>query len=248
MSNILLTVAIPTLLERKHNFTPKLEKYFSLLKLQNLENEVEIITHEDNREIPIGEKRNILLDKAKGKMISFIDDDDEITDDYFWLIVQKIKENNNLDAIQIFCTIHPTILHTFQALPKNFLSSLPNNFENKNKGRVHNSTIAHFNPIKTSLAKSIKYPNIRIHEDFCFSQKIQDKIKVVDSITHKSIYNYYYNTNISAVQEYRKPKSILLEKLNELFLDKINGLKYDSSTGEVTDLRYFKILEEFKEK
>lgn len=257
MCNILLTVAIPTLIERKHNFTPKLQRYFNLLKLQNLENEVEIITHEDNREITIGEKRNILLNKAKGKMISFIDDDDDVSDDYFQLIVEKIKQNNNLDAIEIFCFVfnqqNPKYnYYVFKGLNKNFIKKLPNNFifipSVCRTNKFLNSKISQLNPIKSDLARSIKYPNIRIHEDFVFGEKIQPLINNVCSILNKSIYIYNYNTTTSSIQEYRKPKSILLEKLNELFLDKINALEYDSRTGEITDLRYFKILEEFKDK
>ena len=251
MSNILLTVGIPTLIERKNIFIPRLEKYFNILKLQGLENEVEIITHEDNRELAIGEKRNILLDKAKGKMISFVDDDDDLSGDYFQLIVQKIKQNNNLDAIEIFCFIFHQgnskfNSYVFKGLTKNFKNKLPNNFiftpSVHYTHKLLNSKISQLNPIRTDLARRVKYPNIPIHEDFVFAQKLEPLINNVGSILHKSIYTYNYNTTTSSIQEYRKPKTQQLQKLNELFLNK-NLLEYDSVTGKVTDHRYYNIIE-----
>lgn len=252
MSEILLTVAIPTLKERRNIFLPKLEKYYNTIKMQGLQNEVEIITHEDDREITIGEKRNILIDKAKGKMISFVDDDDEITDDYFLLITEKIKNNKNIDAIEIFCHIidqtnHNYNTYIFKGLPKNFINKLPNNFQNSHKNNLKNVKISQFNPIKTEIVKSIKYPKIPIHEDFIFAEKVQSKIKNVDCICNKCIYIYYYNINTSAVQNYRKPKTVLIQKLNELYLDNKNTLEYDSNNGNITDPRYFKLMQKYKE-
>lgn len=54
---------------------------------------IEICLEFDNREKTIGEKRNILMKKAKGKYISFIDDDDMVTDAYFEDAVATIRGN-----------------------------------------------------------------------------------------------------------------------------------------------------------
>lgn len=245
----LLTVAIPTLTERRTIFLPKLDYYNNLLKRQGLENLVEIITYEDNREITIGEKRNLLVDKAKGEMISFVDDDDDISEDYFKLITEAIlRSNNTLDAIQIFCYVvnksnERYNTYVFKGLEKNFIKSLP--LRDRNTNKFTNSKISQLNPIKTSLVKSVKYPNIPIHEDLIFCLNIQPKIKKVDTI-FKNIYTYYYDTNTSAIQEYRKPETVLLQKLNELYTNEKQLLQYDSRTGIITDPRYFYILENFK--
>ena len=45
----------------------------------------------DNRESSIGMKRQALLDEAKGKYLSFIDDDDEITDAYIEDLCEMIR-------------------------------------------------------------------------------------------------------------------------------------------------------------
>ncbi len=55
------------------------------------ETELEIYSN-DNVNISIGEKRNLLLDVAKGKYIAFIDDDDSITEHYF----KEIRKGTNL--------------------------------------------------------------------------------------------------------------------------------------------------------
>ena len=179
-------------------------------------------------------------------MISFVDDDDIVSDDYFKLITETIERNQNLDAIQIFCYVINKSdtrynSYTFKGLKQNFINILP--FVTKNTtNRFQNSIISQLNPIKTSIVKSVKYPNIPIHEDLHFALGVQSKIKTVDTIS-KSIYDYHYNTSTSAVQEYRKPKTELLKQLNTLYTDQTNLLQYDLSTGRILDPRYFKIIE-----
>lgn len=245
MSDILLTVAIPTLTERREIFQPKLEKYYSLLKQQNLEQQVEIITYEDNREMTIGEKRNILIDKAKGSMISFVDDDDDISDDYFYLITKKIQQNKNLDAIEIICHVINKLdqrynYYVFKGLQNNLTNNL--SFKENINIRVRYSEISQLNPIKTSLVKCIKYPKIPFHEDFVFQKKIKQKIINVDSILENYIYIYNYNPLTSAVQKYRKPQTPMLNELNKLYTDEQKLLEYDSHTGEIKDTRYYDII------
>lgn len=60
--------------------------------------EVEILCLIDNKSMTIGEKRQALLDSARGKWIGFMDDDDGISDDYIKSLSYAMK-NNPADVI-----------------------------------------------------------------------------------------------------------------------------------------------------
>jgi hypothetical protein len=77
------SILIPTLVERTNTFnrlmTSLREKHQRICP--NLK--IEFCVALDNRQKSIGSKRQDLLDQAKGKYLSFIDDDDDVTDAYF---------------------------------------------------------------------------------------------------------------------------------------------------------------------
>jgi glycosyltransferase involved in cell wall biosynthesis len=60
--------------------------------------QVEIINNSSTK-YTIGEKRNRLLEEAKGDFIVFIDDDDEVSDDYVESIIEAINSNQEIDCI-----------------------------------------------------------------------------------------------------------------------------------------------------
>jgi ubiquinone/menaquinone biosynthesis C-methylase UbiE len=84
-----LSILICSLLERNNTFLSKLLDNIN----QQIENKpVEVLILSDNANRPVGTKRNNLLKLAKGKYVSFIDDDDRITDDYVDSILNEIYE------------------------------------------------------------------------------------------------------------------------------------------------------------
>jgi transcriptional regulator CtsR len=57
------------------------------------ENIVEILVEKDNGTMSVGTKRNVLIDKANGEYICFIDDDDFIAENYLNLILQNLTKD-----------------------------------------------------------------------------------------------------------------------------------------------------------
>ena len=68
---------------------------------------VEILVLLDNRSKSISEKRNDLLQMARGKYIAFLDDDDAVSKDYMSAILTAIDEND-VDCISFnqWCSIN----------------------------------------------------------------------------------------------------------------------------------------------
>ena len=72
------------------------------LKRQSIDdtNDVEILVEMNNKEITTGAKRNLLLKKARGDYICFIDDDDRVSKDYIVKILEAIKSNPDCCSLE----------------------------------------------------------------------------------------------------------------------------------------------------
>jgi len=94
MSQYLVSVLIPTLLERKDKFKSLLDKIEIQIEENNLQDKVEVLSICDNRNIKLSEKRNRMQQMAQGKYFFHLDDDDTISDDYFITtckVIESIK-------------------------------------------------------------------------------------------------------------------------------------------------------------
>ena len=89
---MLVSILIPTLLERSSIFQPKLESLYKQIKDNNLEEKVEIIVMCDNRTMKLSEKRNTMQKLARGLYFLHCDDDDSLADDYCVKVVQHIED------------------------------------------------------------------------------------------------------------------------------------------------------------
>ena len=96
-SNIVLTILVATVPSRLDYFYPKIMK--QLLSQTEKYNNVELISFFDNKKRTIGKKRGEMLNLAQGKYVTFVDDDDRISDDYVYEIVNAIVTNNDVDCI-----------------------------------------------------------------------------------------------------------------------------------------------------
>jgi hypothetical protein len=108
----------------------------------------------DNREMSVGLKREALLQGAKGKYMSFIDDDDDITDAYVEDLVATIRGN------------YPVMRLRGQIAPYTFTHSLAHSIDSKMaQGNVFVRPPNHLNPMMTDVAKLIHFQNATRGED-----------------------------------------------------------------------------------
>lgn len=122
-----------------------------------LEGKVEILVEVDEGEETIGAKRNKLLQRAAGKYVAFIDDDDSISDDYLLKVFGGINQNRDC------CSLNGII--TFDGSnPKVFKHSI----DYKKYDEVDGEYLRfpnHLNAIKASIAKQFKFPEKNYSED-----------------------------------------------------------------------------------
>jgi hypothetical protein len=152
-----LSVLIPTLVGREAGLQSVLHSVRDKLARLAPDLRVEYCIDVDNREVSIGVKRERLLQGAKGKYVSFIDDDDEITDAYIEDLRETIRGNYHVmrlyGQMSEYNFIHSTemSLQTPMASPED-----PPRFQ-----RPPN----HLNPMMADVAKMIHYKNAVYGED-----------------------------------------------------------------------------------
>jgi len=178
----LLSILICTMPDRQQVFDLLLINLQNQINHNNLNDKVEIIS-DDSMSITTGAKRNLLLEKANGKFVVFIDDDDEVTNDYVQLISECIEQNPTIDCIGINGII------SFGGQ-----NEKPWKISKEFKGWYETSlgyfrTPNHISPIRRSLAIKVGFPNITYGEDAAFSNNILPMLKSEAKI-EKQIYHY----------------------------------------------------------
>jgi len=88
MKRAKLSVLIPTITRRQQ----EAERLFVNLEQRIGNLPVELLMLRDNRWQNIGEKRNQLLRAATGEYITFLDDDDELLDGYFEMVLPETRK------------------------------------------------------------------------------------------------------------------------------------------------------------
>jgi len=180
-NKIILSILICSLHSRKYS----LQKLIDNLNIQISDKSIEILTSIDNGELTVGNKRNILLDQAKGEYIVFIDDDDEISNSYVDLIYNKLLLNNNVDCIGI----KGIIIDTSNNIQKEFRHSVEYAGWYESNG-IYYRTPNHLNPVKRNLALMAKFPNAcRFGEDLQYSKSLRNYLKT-EIFIDEYIYKY----------------------------------------------------------
>jgi len=153
----------------------------------NLMHRVQILTLGDTKEISVGEKRNILLNKSIGRYVCFIDDDDVIATNYLSFIMSAL--NSNADVItfcgdyvenEIRTPFSISMVHRGNFNEPNMFYRLPN----------------HLCPVKREIALSCQFTDKNFGEDSDYAEKINNYLKNEYHIQEK-LYFYMYDSNTS---------------------------------------------------
>lgn len=118
-----LSICIPTLVERLDKFTSLIKKIQKQIDENDLKEYIQIISHLDNRSVPLFKKRNDLQDSCNGKYFIHMDDDDDLSDDYIITMYNTIKDlENDVDVITYnqISYVGSDIFYVFNNLKCNF--------------------------------------------------------------------------------------------------------------------------------
>lgn len=180
-----LSILIPTLPKRQFVFNRLINQIFDQARECDLTNEIEVVV-DDMLEPSIGAKRNILLQRATGDYICFIDDDDRIADDYLKLIFSALYQYQP-DC----CSLHG-IITTDGKNPKHFYHSIKHESMYEADG-VYYRPPNHLNVVKRELAQQCVFPDWKFAEDsnYCF-QLLHKKLLKTEAVIEPVLYYYDY--------------------------------------------------------
>lgn len=168
MTYPLLSILIPTTIDRRNVFTPLRAELISQIERLDLIGTVEVLHIEDNKEISVGLKRQKLLELSKAKWIVYFDSDDEPYSWYIEDIYKAITENEGIDCIGI--NIDMT---TNGAKPQRCCHSLKYPVWSENvDGWDYVRNVTHRNPVLRELALKVGFENIRFGEDKIYSDLV----------------------------------------------------------------------------
>lgn len=190
-----LSILVPGVHTRRNNFLPKsLDMLYGQLERLSYEDQkkVEIIYLIDNKTIMLGQKRNVMIDMCKGKYISFVDDDDRVSNDYIKTLLEATEKDK--DVISFQCEV------TQNGSKKKicYYNSEYEKDHNDNKGyhRLPN----HICAVKRDIALKVPFPSIKYGEDATYARLLKPLLKTQLHIP-RILYYYDYNHLTTEAQE-----------------------------------------------
>ena len=196
-----LSILIPTLNERWNKFAPLVDNLITQGEEAGYKfiYDFEIIAPMDNRRSNVGNKRNICLDMANGDFTVFIDDDDQVADDYVKSILDAITNNPNIDAIGFKGKYYVN-------------GEFRKGIWHSKRWRVYSENETHYlrypnhlNPIHSNITKRYRFntegDRAQCGEDYDWATAIHINNEIKNEyFIDKCMYHYYFDTKLTATQ------------------------------------------------
>lgn len=158
--------------------------------------DVEVVISSDDMIKSIGQKRNDLLDAAKGDYVCFIDDDDQISDQYVFLMLNAL-------ATEPDCVGINGVMYSKGRTRKPFTHSIKHGRWYEDSEQFYR-TPNHWNPIRRELAQQVRFKPINHGEDHDYSNRILPLLKT-EVYVEPPVYYYQFDGS----------KSMALKRKNE---------------------------------
>ena len=145
---------------------------------------IEVLVEVDNKQISTGAKRNLLLQRATGKYIIFIDDDDWIEPCYVSELLKAAESDADCFAINGWITTNGHNKINW---------ALSKDYENHGTSFYYRKT-NHITAVKRELALQAGFPDKINGEDKAYSDKVAPLCKTEYKII-PPMYHYRFNTH-----------------------------------------------------
>lgn len=178
---MILSILIASLQSRQYQLNLLLEE---LHRQVGDTADIEVLTEIDNREISTGAKRNMLLQRATGKYIIFIDDDDWPEPCYVAELMKAAESDADCFAINGWITTNGHNKINW---------ALSKDYENHGTSFYYRKT-NHITAVKRELALQAGFPDKSNAEDKAYSDKVAPLCKTEYKII-PPMYHYRFSTH-----------------------------------------------------
>ena len=187
----LLSIGVLTLDDEERKIL--LNRLLSFLNMNTSDenrSKIEIMVNIDDGTKSVGQKRNEILDRAKGDYVCFIDDDDLVDEEYCNLIVKTIEENDDLDCIGFAGMYYVDGNQTMLFKHANEYGG-----HYKDGFGIQHRPVNHLNPVRTEYAKQIRFPEKDFGEDSDYCDRLLESglLKNEVVIQDKIMYHYLWS-------------------------------------------------------
>jgi len=202
---ILLSVLIPSVPSR----VAKMQALFAKLHDQIGVRPVEVLCLLDNKKRTVGVKRGDLVAAARGLYVAFVDDDDDIADDYIYKLVERIKQETACPPLLwpeviVFkqrCTfVNAKCISCLEIDGPPFEIDHDINHEMQAVHQYPDGTWKditrkpwHHNAWRADIAKSEPFPDTNFGEDGGWVSKLWPKVKIQAKIEGPPLHYYQFN-------------------------------------------------------
>lgn len=149
----------------------------------------------DNKKRTVGHKRNNLMDIAQGRFITFVDDDDRITEDYVKTLINAIDYNPNADVIvfKVMCSVNGA-----PAKPVYYDASFAGD---RDFPQYYQRIPNHLMCIRREHAVKVRFDHKNFAEDRDFAKKLKPMFSGgSQSVIDKVLYYYDFSNQTSTTQ------------------------------------------------
>lgn len=194
MTQPLLSILIPTVPERRKQFGNLVDEFRSQIGTNDLFGLVEIISDDTGKQMPVGQKRNILYQRAKGLFSLHYDDDDEIHPEGLKLIIDAIRNNPEVHCITFheYCLMNGVEYKSRHSLEYGGWEG--DGSKLLADGFHFHRTPFYKNAIKTEIAQKVPVPPLRFGEDHEHSKSLYPLLKTEFHVPVE-IYRYIHNSS-----------------------------------------------------
>ena len=203
--NIVLSVGILTVKGREALFNRLMDKIKS--SVNSWHEHIEVIVSHDNKEKSVGTKRNEVLQKAKGKYVCFIDDDDMISDVYFDYIMTAIQQKPDCDCIgfngMYYIYERPVMVfkHSSKFEEQRLIEHVKVDGQ-EIECSVQRRKVNHLNPVKLDIAKAVGFVEISNGEDSDYSRRLVGSGLLKSEIyIDEILYHYLFSPDHTETQK-----------------------------------------------
>ena len=156
---------------------------------------VHFVVNQDDGSKSVGKKRNEVLDQAKGEYVCFVDDDDMVSPDYIESICNVLTDND-CDGVSFWGMYYvrgqPLML---------FNHANENGGHFKKDGRQYRP-LNHLNPVRTEIAREIRFPEKDFGEDADYCDRLLECGKIKNECAiDRVLYHYLWDPKTTETQK-----------------------------------------------